>query len=580
MTDFEQLKQQIEQYVRTGMTESKRQQLISQAGKIGINPGQLVMLIKNAELELKFATGVSNTEYPTDFGSGFLMETEEPAAASGFVTETVHASASPGSGFVTESAAPTADSEGTQAIIADNAPAPTSTPDASEFTEIKKLDVSGAMSDVYSALHLGRRKVIIKRVKPQFRYNKQYIDLFYKEFDTGYSLENPGIVHFYGKGEDADGPYYYMEFVDGRTLTTFIHVEHNTKEDIINKIVLQLLDALKYMHQKQVFHRDLKPDNIMLTYKGNNVKIIDFGLAAADSLVDNLAKAGTPKYAAPELMNRAMSADQRSDIFSLGVIIIELFTQHSDRRYLHDIPSEKFRAVADKCTMLNPNDRYQSCDEILRVLLANGSGSNPMPAWLEAKIKEYAADGVITRNERAVLDKEIIKAGVDKDLAEAIISDEIEKAIARKRKEELERRNRLAQTSTKLEDEGGGGRKFLKTLLLLIVLAAVGTAVYMHFNDGRLPWERQATTSSQDVFARGAIIYTSGNGVNLRKAASLSKENVIVSLPKNTRLEVIVRDQYDVYAEWVHVKVLDGQYKDKSGFIHKQYLTTVPPVKK
>ncbi|MBR2199671.1 MAG: protein kinase, partial [Bacteroidales bacterium] len=449
------------------------------------------------------------------------------------------------------------------------------------FTEIKKLDEQGAMSDVYSALHLGRRKVIIKRIKSQYRYNSQYIDLFYKEFDTGYSLENPGVVHFYGKGEDAEGPYYYMEYVDGRTLHDFIHVEQNTKEDIINKIVLQLLDALKYMHQKQVFHRDLKPENIMLTYKGNNVKIIDFGLAAADSLVDNLAKAGTPKYAAPELMNRATDADQRSDIYALGVIIIEMFTQHPDRRYLSQMQSEKYRQVADKCTMLNPNDRYQSCDEILRVLLAAGN-SNPMPPWLEAKIKEYAADGVITRNERAVLDKEIAKAGVDRDLAEAIISDEIEKAISRKRKEELDRRNRLAKTSaTTLEDEGGGG-KFIKILIILIILAALGTVAYMRYNSGQWPWGDNSSTqteSQQDVYPRGAIIYTNGSGVNLREGASLGSK-IIISLPKNTCLEVIVRDQNDVYKDWVHVKVMDGQYKGKSGFISKQYLTTVPPVKK
>lgn len=550
MTDFEQLKQQIEQYVRTGMTESKRQQLISQAGRIGINPGQLVMLIKNAELELKFATGVSNTDYPTDLGSGFMMEPE-----------------SPGSGFIVENDpyAPK-DSEGTQALVAEDAPAPalTSAPDSSEFTEIKKLEDQGAMSDVYSALHLGRRKVIIKRIKPQYRYNSQYIDLFYKEFDTGYSLENPGVVHFYGKGEDAEGPYYYMEYVDGRTLHDFIHVEQNTKEDVINKIVLQLLDALKYMHQKQVFHRDLKPENIMLTYKGNNVKIIDFGLAAADSLVDNLAKAGTPKYAAPELMNRATDADQRSDIYALGIIIIEMFTRHPDRRYLSQMQSEKFRQVADKCTMLNPNDRYQSCDEILRVLLASGN-SNPMPPWLEAKIKEYAADGVITRNERAVLDKEIAKAGVDRDLAEAIISDEIEKAISRKRKEELDRRNRMSQTSTKLEDEGGGGRKFVKILILLIVLAAVGTVLYMYYDKGHWPWEQPTTSqqgnSNDNYFAPGQIIYTTTN-VNLRMLADKDSK-LLMTVAKNKPVEV-VSDGYF----WVEVRV-----DNKRGYMAKQYLS-------
>lgn len=532
------------------MTESKRQQLISQAGRIGINPGQLVMLIKNAELELKFATGVSNTDYPTDLGSGFMMEPE-----------------SPGSGFIVENDpyAPK-DSEGTQALVAEDAPAPalTSAPDSSEFTEIKKLEDQGAMSDVYSALHLGRRKVIIKRIKPQYRYNSQYIDLFYKEFDTGYSLENPGVVHFYGKGEDAEGPYYYMEYVDGRTLHDFIHVEQNTKEDVINKIVLQLLDALKYMHQKQVFHRDLKPENIMLTYKGNNVKIIDFGLAAADSLVDNLAKAGTPKYAAPELMNRATDADQRSDIYALGIIIIEMFTRHPDRRYLSQMQSEKFRQVADKCTMLNPNDRYQSCDEILRVLLASGN-SNPMPPWLEAKIKEYAADGVITRNERAVLDKEIAKAGVDRDLAEAIISDEIEKAISRKRKEELDRRNRMSQTSTKLEDEGGGGRKFVKILVLLIVLAAVGTVLYMYYDKGHWPWEQPTTSqqgnSNDNYFAPGQIVYTTTN-VNLRMLADKDSK-LLMTVAKNKPVEV-VSDGYF----WVEVRV-----DNKRGYMAKQYLS-------
>ncbi len=472
---------------------------------------------------------------------------------------------SPGSGFITDDYAP-ADTEGTQAIMSETAQPPATTPDASEFTEIKKLEDQGAMSDVYSALHLGRRKVIIKRIKPQYRYNNQYIDLFYKEFDTGYSLENPGVVHFYGKGEDAEGPYYYMEYVDGRTLHDFIHVEQNTKEEIINKIVLQLLDALKYMHQKQVFHRDLKPENIMLTYKGNNVKIIDFGLAAADSLVDNLAKAGTPKYAAPELMNRATDADQRSDIYALGIIIIEMFTQHPDRRYLSQMQSDKFRQVADKCTMLNPNDRYQSCDEILRVLLASGN-NNPMPPWLEAKIKEYAADGVITRNERAVLDKEIAKAGVDRDLAEAIISDEIEKAISRKRKEELDRRNRLAQASTtKLEDEGGGGRKFVKILILLIVLAALGTVGYMYYNTGHWPWEQTSTSqqggdSPDDYFAPGQIVYTTTN-VNLRMLAD-KESKLLMTVAKNKPVEV-VSDGYF----WVEVRV-----DNKRGYMAKQYLS-------
>ena len=541
MTDFEQLKQQIEQYVRTGMTEQKRQQLIKQAGDIGINPGQLVMLIKNAELELKFATGISNTEYPSDLGSGFMMAEQ----ASGFVSSDSQA-----------------DSESTMAVVVDNTPkVDPPAPQPNQFTEIKKLPVSGAMSDVYSAIHLGRRKVIIKRIKPEYRYNKHYIDLFYKEFDTGYSLENTNIVHFYGKGEDAEGPYYYMEYVDGRTLHDFIHVEQNPKEEIIQKITHQLLDALKYMHQKQVYHRDLKPDNIMLTYKGDNVKIIDFGLAAADSLVDNLAKAGTPKYAAPELMSKASTADQRSDIYSLGMIIIEMFTRHPDRRWLKDIPSEKLRIVADKCTMADPNDRYQSCDEILRFLLSNGAGNNPMPQWLEAKIKEYAADGVITRNERTVLDKEIAKAGVDRGLAEAIISDEIEKAIARRRKEELDRRNRTAAGLKNVEEKKSG---FWWKLLVVLLLLGGGYLAYCHFVEGKMPWDgvmSQSEEQTVETFVPGEIVYTTTN-VNLRALASKDSK-VIMVVAKNKPVEVISDGYF-----WVEVKV-----DNRRGYMAKEYLS-------
>ena len=85
MTDFDELKQQVERYVRSGMTEKKRAELLSEAQKIGMSDGQFVMLIKNAELELKYQSGFSNTEYPIEEGSGFLTAAED--SASGFITQ-------------------------------------------------------------------------------------------------------------------------------------------------------------------------------------------------------------------------------------------------------------------------------------------------------------------------------------------------------------------------------------------------------------------------------------------------------------------------------------------------------------
>ncbi|MBQ5404577.1 MAG: serine/threonine protein kinase [Bacteroidales bacterium] len=549
MIDFEQLKQKIEQYVRTGMTEAKRSELLAEAQKIGISAGQFVMLVKHAELELKFSTGISNTEYPTEIGSGFL--TAQPAEGSGFITENENS----GSGFLTES-----DSSASGFISGANFDGGNFN---QQFTEIKKLESSGAMSDIYSAVHLGRRKVIIKRIKEKYRNDKNYIDLFYKEFDTGYALDCPNIVHFYGKGEDENGPYYYMEYVDGRTLKDFIADKENIKPQKITPIVMQILEGLQYMHKHQVFHRDLKPENIMITFKGDNVKIIDFGLAADDTVVDTLKNAGTPKYAAPELLKNAAQADQRSDIFSLGMIIMEIFAGSPDRRKLPLITNSVFREIADKATMSLPQDRYQNCQEIINVLMVQPYKpvSSPIPKWLEDKIKEYAADGVITRNERIVLDKEIAKTGADKDIVEAMINDEIEKAIQRKRNEEARRRQMLLQNSTQIVEEKSSMKKLFKILLWVIVFLILGLGLIKWYKIGfKFPNFSSATESLlQEEFSRGDKAYVKLETELLEQVGG----KIVMKCSKNQEVEVV-----EVLYQYIEVKTLG-----KRGYIDKRYLS-------
>lgn len=549
MIDFEQLKQKIEQYVRTGMTEAKRSELLSEAQKIGISAGQFVMLVKHAELELKFSTGISNTEYPTEIGSGFL--TAQPAEGSGFITENENS----GSGFLTEN-----DSSASGFISGANFDSGNFN---QQFTEIKKLESSGAMSDIYSAVHLGRRKVIIKRIKEKYRNDKNYIDLFYKEFDTGYALDCPNIVHFYGKGEDENGPYYYMEYVDGRTLKDFIADKENIKPQKITPIVMQILEGLQYMHKHQVFHRDLKPENIMITFKGDNVKIIDFGLAADDTVVDTLKNAGTPKYAAPELQKNAVQADQRSDIFSLGMIIMEIFAGSPDRRKLPLITNSVFREIADKATMSLPQDRYQNCQEIINLLMVQPYTpvSSPIPKWLEDKIKEYAADGVITRNERIVLDKEIAKTGADKDIVEAMINDEIEKAIQRKRNEEARRRQMLSQNSTQIVEEKSSMKKLFRILLWIIVFLILGLGFIKWYKIGfKFPNFSSATESLlQEEFTRGDKAYVKLETELLEQVGG----KVVMKCSKNQEVEVV-----EVLYQYIEVKTLG-----KRGYIDKRYLS-------
>gem|GEM_PF-6021506 len=568
MRNIDELKKLIDQYVRSGMNEGKREALRKHAADMGINMGELLVLIKSAEIEIAHVTGKQNTDYPDSNdempqGSGFVSDNQ----GSGFVSEPqgsgfVDGESDSGSGFVSDSQSGMTSMQNLSAAGGD------------VFTEVKLIDSSGAMSDIYSAVHLGRRKVIIKRIKQQYRDDQQYIDLFYKEFDNAFALEHNNIVHVYGKGEDADGPYYYMEYIDGRTLSYVINEEHRQDINFVRRVLVEILDALSYVHKKQIFHRDLKPDNIMLTYKGDNVKIIDFGLATADDLPDNLKRAGTPKYAAPELNNKAYTADQRADIYSLGMIILEWLAGAPDRRKLMGINNGVLREIADKSTMLYPEGRYSSCDEILSLLRVNEAPEPKasVPDWLAAKIREYAADGVITRKERKDIDFETSKNAIDPKAVELLMDVELEKA--RERMIAAERNNREnAQRgigySQRDQKPQRSRLKPVQTFIFLVIIAAILVVLAMELkeeSEANTPKEPPSTGTPVTVtddskFSKGEIVYTKAN-LKLRELASKSSK-VLQEYPKGTPVEVIEDGYY-----WVEVRV-----NLKRGYMAKEYLT-------
>jgi len=151
-----------------------------------------------------------------------------------------------------------------------------------------------------------------------------------------------------------------MEFIDGRPLTKMISTNGIESGELIKKIILEIIAALDYVHKKQIFHRDLKPDNIMVTYKGDNVKLIDFGLALTDSFPDNLKMAGTPKYAAPEQLIAGQTVDATADIYSLGLIITEMLTGSITNSEAVAVRSGLLLPVIQKCIHPNKNLRYQN----------------------------------------------------------------------------------------------------------------------------------------------------------------------------------------------------------------------------
>jgi len=249
------------------------------------------------------------------------------------------------------------------------------------FTDVQPLGKQGAMSITQKA-RLDGRWVVVKRLPQAYKYNQTYAELLFKEYFNGRGLEHPHIVNIYGRGEDTDGPFFYMEYVDGEPLTRRLSEGGLKDQRLIRKIATEILDALSYAHKKQVYHRDLKPDNILITNKGDNVKIIDFGLAAADKF-DDLAKAtfmGTLTYAAPEQSSAPTQVDGRADLYAFGLILLEMFTGSPDPKNIKQLPVSYWRSIIDRCLHPAPADRFANAAEILEIISSHSSTLSQSPA--------------------------------------------------------------------------------------------------------------------------------------------------------------------------------------------------------
>ncbi|MBU0487814.1 MAG: serine/threonine protein kinase [Bacteroidetes bacterium] len=234
--------------------------------------------------------------------------------------------------------------------------------DPSNSSVVERLPFQSETSEVFK-IRINDRWLLLKRIAPEYRDNPLFIAALEKEFNLGFHLDHPNIVRYLNRGVDEEGLFLIAEFVDGYTLRQLIRNNPDGIRNIklIVRIVQQLSDALNYLHNQQIFHLDLKPENIIITNKGNNVKIIDFGLACSDSYMP--ISSGTKRYAAPEQFSHPERADARSDIYSLGLIILEALTGRTEISELRKVPV-RFRKFVEKCTAQDPVDRFQSAEVV------------------------------------------------------------------------------------------------------------------------------------------------------------------------------------------------------------------------
>jgi beta-lactam-binding protein with PASTA domain/predicted Ser/Thr protein kinase len=186
---------------------------------------------------------------------------------------------------------------------------------------------SGGMADVYLVedQQLGRR-VALKLLYHRLAEDQQFVERFRREASSAASLQHPNIVGIFDRGE-WDGTYYIaMEYVEGRTLKDIVRERGPAPPDAAVDVVLQILRAARFAHQRGVVHRDIKPQNVLIDEEGR-IKVADFGIAraGASDMTETGSVMGTAQYLSPE-QAQGRPVDARSDLYSIGIVLYEMLT--------------------------------------------------------------------------------------------------------------------------------------------------------------------------------------------------------------------------------------------------------------
>jgi serine/threonine-protein kinase len=254
------------------------------------------------------------------------------------------------------------------------------------YEVIRKLG-SGGMADVFLAEdRLLGRQVALKVLFDRYANDEQFVERFRREASSAASLNHPNIVQIYDRGE-AEGTYYIaMEYLEGRSLKEIILKYAPLSPELVVSISVQIVEALRFAHRRDVIHRDIKPQNIIVDNEGR-VKVTDFGIARAgnaSTMTEAGSILGTAHYLSPE-QAKGQPVEAASDLYSLGIVMYEMITGrlpfNGDNpvsiamQHVHDVPApprslvpdvpENLEAVVLRALAKHPIERYLTAQSML-----------------------------------------------------------------------------------------------------------------------------------------------------------------------------------------------------------------------
>lgn len=260
--------------------------------------------------------------------------------------------------------------------------------------QIESVIGEGGVATVYKAIYQNT-PTALKVLDQQAAAHKNVRDGFRREFKTTYRLRHPGIVHSTDTGEIDGNLYIAMDLVEGETLEEFLRRHKSIGETAAIDLVKQVADALHYLHESGIVHRDVKPSNIMLS-RNNRAKLFDFGAAvdlndADPESFDGVY--GTLGYVSPEQAEARPDIDGRADIYSLGIVLYRMVTGRKPfygsrnevlHAHIYEPPppptqfsriSQDLEAVILKAIAKDPKDRFATGQELIDAL----DGVSPLP---------------------------------------------------------------------------------------------------------------------------------------------------------------------------------------------------------